>query len=470
MRLLAWNCRGIARSTAIRSLRAKIRIYNPDVIFLSETLLSSCENASIVNRLGFTFFVHSPPTKKWGGLLLLYRPGFDIELVNISANMISALVYSDPVHVPWLLNLVYCPAAVNQKQWFWDMLSQTTDSFSGPSLAIGDFNSILSQSEKFGGKSFAQSSTLKGLPLFMNRFGFVDIGFNGPKYTWSNKRAGFNLIKERLDRGIANLEWIELFPNAYITTLTRDSSDHAPILLDTSKNHQSNKSFKFEEFWLRDPSIFITIKKAWSQGFIGTPSFILSKKLKNTKKALRDWNLKNFGHIQAQIKHLSDILSSIQDQDLPPSSLSLEMDLQTNLQELLIREETLWRQKSRVTWLTTTDLNTKFFHASTVIRRRRNMIDCLKTGRNQWSTDPSIIATTIQDHFQKIFTSSNPSPSVNMDHLFPRKITDVENDYLCHIPTDEEIFLVVKALPSSKAPGRTGSQDSFIKNSGKLLN
>jgi hypothetical protein len=36
--------------------------------------------------------------------------------------------------------------------------------------------------------------------------GAVDLGFTGSKFTWHNKRWGRHAIRERLDRGIANID------------------------------------------------------------------------------------------------------------------------------------------------------------------------------------------------------------------------------------------------------------------------
>lgn len=71
MRLICWNCRGIACSHAIRNLRANIRTLKPDVVFLLETLLFDVKTLGIVNRLGFYMYVNIPPTGKWVGLLFM---------------------------------------------------------------------------------------------------------------------------------------------------------------------------------------------------------------------------------------------------------------------------------------------------------------------------------------------------------------------------------------------------------------
>jgi len=53
MKILAWNCRGLARASTIRSLRAKVRKHSPDIIFLSETKLPPSAACIILNGLGF---------------------------------------------------------------------------------------------------------------------------------------------------------------------------------------------------------------------------------------------------------------------------------------------------------------------------------------------------------------------------------------------------------------------------------
>nr|KYP48675.1 hypothetical protein KK1_029657 [Cajanus cajan] len=50
----------------------------------------------------------------------------------------------------------------------------------------------------------------------------------------------------------------------------------------------------------------------------------------------------------------------------------LSKKLWSEYEHVLIQEELLWFQKSRYKWLELGDRNTKYFHGSTLIRRRKN--------------------------------------------------------------------------------------------------
>ena len=60
----------------------------------------------------------------------------------------------------------------------------------------------------------------------------------------------------------------------------------------------------------------------------------------------------------------------------PSDSLSrLEKSLREQYLNILNLEEDFWALKSRVGWVVDGDRNTKFFHTSTIARRRHNKID-----------------------------------------------------------------------------------------------
>jgi hypothetical protein len=148
MKLLAWNCIGLSRASATRSLRVKIRKHSPDVIFLYETKIDPSVACIIMNRLSFFFMTHVPPIGTKGGLLLTWRHGVELECFATNMYNISAWCYSDPSYYPWLLACIYGSPYYSSRAQFWDDIMSIEDKYSRPWLCLGDFNMILDQSEK----------------------------------------------------------------------------------------------------------------------------------------------------------------------------------------------------------------------------------------------------------------------------------------------------------------------------------
>jgi hypothetical protein len=122
MKFFAWNCRGLSRASAIRSLRGKIRKHSPKVLFLSETKMHPTSASVILNGLGYFNMTHAPPSSSKGGLLLAWHNGVDIKCFLVSVNKINAWCFSDPPNSPWLLSCIYGPPEKQYKSMFWESL------------------------------------------------------------------------------------------------------------------------------------------------------------------------------------------------------------------------------------------------------------------------------------------------------------------------------------------------------------
>lgn len=55
-----------------------------------------------------------------------------------------------------------------------------------------------------------------------------ELVMSGRLYTWANARQ--NPTYEKLDRVLVTTEWEEKYPKATVNALSRDISDHAPLL------------------------------------------------------------------------------------------------------------------------------------------------------------------------------------------------------------------------------------------------
>lgn len=65
---------------------------------------------------------------------------------------------------------------------------------------------MLSTIDKLGIRTVASSSN-GGLRRNVDDHGLIDLGFEGPGYTWNNRRGGSETIMERMDREMANEQW-----------------------------------------------------------------------------------------------------------------------------------------------------------------------------------------------------------------------------------------------------------------------
>lgn len=157
----------------------------------------------------------------------------------------------------------------------------------------------------------------------LNYCGMIDLGFFGPKFTWTNSRLNGGLIKKRIVRCWANADWCLLILENYVLHLPR-YSDHCPILLNTDSFHPSfvDKPFRIESIWFSDPSIFDVIRESWQCAHC---HFFESSKRFSEKVFV--WKKNTFGIIfSRKRKTLAHLLGSPKTLDNRPCSFLLNLE------------------------------------------------------------------------------------------------------------------------------------------------
>ena len=101
MSVLAWNCRGLGASPAIRTVTKVVKQKNSMVIFLVETKASIDRMKGFQNKLGFTQGIIVLSDGRSGGLALLWREGMDIHFKSCSHSHIDAVVNGEGNESPW---------------------------------------------------------------------------------------------------------------------------------------------------------------------------------------------------------------------------------------------------------------------------------------------------------------------------------------------------------------------------------
>lgn len=101
------------------------------------------------------------------------------------------------------------------------------------------------------------------------------------------------------------------------------------------------------------------------------PNYVQYKAYQN---CLKSWNKLYFGRVQSKISELKKLIETLQ--YLPQSSTIIEQEkiATSELNEIILRERILWKEKAKIKWLEEGDANTHFFHVSTITHWRYNHI------------------------------------------------------------------------------------------------
>ncbi|CAL8164027.1 unnamed protein product [Prunus armeniaca] len=310
------------------------------------------------------------------------------------------------------------PNAVKRVK-MWDYLSFVAASHNMPWLIAGDFNELLTADEKFGGVLECKSKVFRN---WVDGNEMIDLSYSGPKFTWNNKR-----VYTRLDRAICNMQWRRLFPEANVQHLPRTTSDHNPIKIKLSSRFVVSphlRPFRFEAMWMQHEQFNEFISDVWGQA--------AASALDKTYQLGSNTFLSKLE------------ISSIEEYNC-----------------VLEQEAMIWKQKSRLQWLREGDRNTKFFHLTAIIRRRRNKIERLKNNEGVWVEEAQYIKGLAMAYFEQLFSQEIVEHrDLTLPMLFP--VIDLADLVLLEKNVDmAEIKRSLFGIGGLKAPGIDGLPACF---------
>ncbi|XP_019224556.1 PREDICTED: uncharacterized protein LOC109206213 [Nicotiana attenuata] len=249
-----------------------------------------------------------------------------IELKHVEAN--------DPFQV----TIIHAKCKPSMRIPIWKTLRLKSTSCSVPWCVIGEFNVIASFEEKFGGLPYQMKRSIDFLGMIED-CGLVDLGFYGPRYTWSNVRGPYLIVWKRLDRGMVNDNWLRTFPATTITHLAAAGSDHSLLLVELH---------------------------VWSTHIASSAMWIFHQKLKTTFRALSFRSREQYGGIFQLPKEFEQKVKEVEEKWLvtnDPSDRAALHDIQAQYTKYLKTEEAVLRQKTQLHGFKDGDGNSRYFIA-----------------------------------------------------------------------------------------------------------
>jgi hypothetical protein len=132
------------------------------------------------------------------------------------------------------------------------------------------------------------------------------------------------------------------------------------------------------------------------------------------------------------------------------------------IDEILHREEIMWRQRSRIQWLKEGDQNTKFFHRKATGRDKKNKIRKLKRTNGTVTNDENEFKDLANNFFKDLYTKDEIVNPTSLLELIQPMIPNHVNQTLLAEFTEEEIGDALFQIGPLKAPGPDGLPARFF--------
>ncbi|KAL4186973.1 hypothetical protein AMTRI_Chr09g36850 [Amborella trichopoda] len=282
MMILSWNIRGPRQKSKRDSVRHLSKTISPSILDLTETKQPDPTLQSIRSVWGRRpcQWESLPATGASSGIWVIWNPTeFNLLSAHIGDFSVTVLLTRTTDGALLKFSSTYGPNSVS----FRPPLPH-----SGWCLG-GDFNITRWSHETNHNTNISQC--MLDFSDFISRQELVDIPIQGNAFTWSNHFAQPSLAK--LDRFLLSLGWEVMFPDSHALTLSKPTSNHCPILLDTQTNCRRPKPFRFELAWLEEHSLLILIPSWWntfSSQVSGREGFKLQSKIQLLKESLKSWS------------------------------------------------------------------------------------------------------------------------------------------------------------------------------------
>ncbi|KAJ1263554.1 hypothetical protein BS78_09G194500 [Paspalum vaginatum] len=303
MKGLIWNCRGLRKKGMSTYLKELINQHMFAFIGLQETMVVDCCDSILrhFDSAGDYLWKWNSSIGKSGVILVgIIHDMLDVDFLKQGDFILQMNLWDKNLKIKWNLMVVYGLAHEDRKREFLAELSF--------------FCSGCKEHFFVGGNNEAQigvHSNLFNSPIQFHEL--REIHMTGGKYSWTNNRQPPILAK--LDRILMNSSWEKCFPYVVVNKLSREISDHNPLILDTgtTTNQKMSPNFKFELGWFKHPDFLPKVEAIWKKPCrAGSALDKIQQKLKLFKQYFKGWDVNRKGQLRKRRREIYDKLQHLE--------------------------------------------------------------------------------------------------------------------------------------------------------------
>ena len=473
-----WNVRGFNKLLKHSVVKEWIR--GSDMLFgcVLETRVKEGRAGKIISSVFSDWSVMANYEYSQGGRIwLLWRDSVRMTPVYKSDQFITCSV-SLQNEDDFFCTFIYASNAVEERKVLWEDLHDHHSSpmFRGKEwMLMGDFNDILEGEESSGFSNLGRRpSGMRDFQRMVLRCDLSDMGYQGPLYTWCNKREE-GVICKKLDRVLMNGAALNRFQNGFATFEPGGCSDHLRCKIQLKPPVEKiKKPFKYVNAIGSLSGFLPMVQEYWESTevlFHSTSAmFRFSKKLKNLKPLIRTLGREKLGNLTKRAQETYEVLCEKQKNTLVlATDVSVQEEAEAYEKWMFVAglEEDHLKQKAKLHWLEVGDLNNKTFHNSIRARRAQNAMREIRCPDGRRVVTHEEIKGEAERHFSE-FLNQCPEDykGVSVDELkelLQYRCSEEDGRYLDAEVTGEEIRKVLFSMPSHKSPGPDGFPSEFFR-------
>ncbi|KAL0302133.1 UNVERIFIED_CONTAM: hypothetical protein Scaly_3041200 [Sesamum calycinum] len=215
IKVASWNVRGLNGFDHQRAVEQLVRVHKISFIGLIETRVSQINVQRVRRNLLLNWSWFDDYSGPEGRIWLAWNPlEVGVDILRVESQFVHCRAFNKRLHTRCLITVLYGAYDLIPRRNLWSALCNLSAVISNePWLVLGDFNAVMDDSEVYG-RAADTSVSMTEFRNCIRDSGLVQLPFTGCPFTWHNCSEGPRSLWKRLDRMLANTNWMDAWPNS----------------------------------------------------------------------------------------------------------------------------------------------------------------------------------------------------------------------------------------------------------------
>ncbi|XP_060177915.1 uncharacterized protein LOC132607856 [Lycium barbarum] len=387
MIIAIWNVRGFNKRFKHKEFSRIVNKERITVIVVTKHRVAKQREPKIMKQLLPNWRWHDNYDHNNRGMIwLAWDPSkVDLVMLHVHPQFLHCTLKDLTNALVFEFTVVYGKHTIIDRQPLWQDLEGMDVKIQLSWSIMGDFNVILGEEDRIGGRQVQDVEVMDSNKLLDNT-GLTIMNSVGRFFPWTNSH-----VHNRIDRALVNSVWMNIWPQVEVEVKDPQFSDHALLSVTIGPvQRQGAKPFRFLNHLCKHKKIMSIVQETSEKLVHNTSMARVWTKLKPTKEVMKSLNIHEFSIEENRIQDTRQQLQETQEKLIVifnnPSLFAQEKVLKHELEKWIMVEESILKQKSRVLWLKLGDSNLTYFHANIKSRIAQNHITRLVSATGELLT------------------------------------------------------------------------------------